>query len=58
MRLYRIEPCGCGHTLAFAKQTGPHWGLYCEKCYKWVRWLSKKEKEIRDEYEKQRQPHK
>lgn len=48
MRLYKIKKCECGSNLAFCKQTGPHYGLYCKECFRWIRWLSKKEKEIRD----------
>lgn len=34
----------CGSTDTIVKSNGPHKGLYCANCGKWLKWLSKKEK--------------
>lgn len=36
----------CGHTEGLIKTHGIHTGLYCKKCLKWIKWLSKSEYEL------------
>lgn len=31
----------CGSKDTYTKEKGPHLGLYCSKCKKWIKWLSK-----------------
>lgn len=33
----------CGHIEGIIKSRGTHLGLYCNKCLKWIKWLSKEE---------------
>lgn len=39
------EPCkNCGSFLYEVRYRSPHVGLYCKCCGKWIKWLSKKER--------------
>ena len=31
----------CGYPFGYTQRVGPHVGIYCAKCFKWQRWLSK-----------------
>ena len=38
------EKCNkCGSEEFYTKKSGTQTGLYCKKCNKWIKWLSKKE---------------
>lgn len=37
----KCNKCGCEEF--YTKESGTQAGLYCKKCNKWVKWLSKKE---------------
>lgn len=37
----KCNKCGCEEF--YIKESGTQTGLYCKKCNKWIKWLSKKE---------------
>ena len=37
----KCNKCGCEEF--YTKESGTQTGLYCKKCNKWIKWLSKKE---------------
>ena len=37
----KCNKCGCEEF--YTKESGKQTGLYCKKCDKWIKWLSKKE---------------
>lgn len=40
--------CKCGNGYFYTQERGPHKGLYCLKCNKWVAWVKKdKEQELK-----------
>ena len=43
----------CGHDKGLIKSKGIHFGLYCNKCLKWIKWLSSSEMDILLSQEKQ-----
>lgn len=30
----------CNSTDLFTEEKGPHLGLYCSKCHRWIKWVS------------------
>lgn len=44
MKIYRCERCNS--TDVFIKYNGPHCGLYCGDCGKWIKWLNQDEERL------------
>lgn len=43
MKKERVTQCKwCGSTEFYTKKNGPHIGLYCKSCNKWIKWIPKK----------------
>lgn len=34
----------CGETETYTKQKGPHIGLYCKGCNRWIKWIQQNKK--------------
>lgn len=41
-----IEKCKCGSNELFIEIQGNRRGLYCAKCGKWLKWITKQELQI------------
>lgn len=39
---YKAPQCTCGCTQVEERQKGPHIGIYCTRCNKWLQWKGKK----------------
>ena len=42
--------CKCGNNKFFFKHNKMHIGVYCSKCGCWVKWASKNEKNIAEQF--------
>lgn len=42
-RYHLNEECTCGSTIGYVEQSGPHNKLYCEKCKRYIKFISQKE---------------
>lgn len=36
----------CGSTSVYSQEDGPHVGIYCCACGKWIKWANKNEKKL------------
>lgn len=40
---HKCKGCGSKNGEYYLKENGPHYGLYCGKCNKWVKWVKQDE---------------
>lgn len=46
MQIEGFDTCKCGNNDFFLRKEGNQYGIYCQKCGKWLKWANKYERTL------------
>ena len=49
MQIEGFNTCKCGNDNFFLRKEGTQYGIYCQKCGKWLKWANKNERTLFEE---------